>query len=457
MFTKGNFEENEGEKLKQTVTIPHHLEPDIYNVMMLSPILIEEREILKLKPLAKAWQVGLFAFSMQFVIGILLIMNLLKNEYGAMDLNVPLRVSATVRCGQIFTIFLSLMMQTDVSSAICNVWFLRYSESTSQWKKLLQEDSQNSNTLHIWLRRILFPNLLKLSQAALILCATWIIIVQSDDFVDLIKNFTALFIVSSIDDVFFIMADQGVLGSDLSKSAKTLSDIELNCGEKLSFLPSAMTLIAVIMYICFALVMFLGLGVIAHRQDSGTYIRKRYPVCTRDVKDVSKLGDGICHTEFNNENCNFDHGDCEIFNLMYPNCDVQDPYNVGNGHCDAFEGYNVSECDYDGGDCLSLSCIDVCELVAEIDATSHSECVSSCEEEETTDPPVNDPNKYDRWLGCGSTDQVCCMDCAQQHGILTCIDDCDNNADENNEIMNTICRQNCRYKPSYVLCLNNNC
>lgn len=408
---------------------------------MLSPILIEEREIFKLKPLAKAWQVGLFAFSMQFVIGILLIMNLLKNEYGAMDLNVPLRVSGTVRCGQIFTIFLSLMMQTDVSSAIWNVWVLRYSESTSQWKKLLQEDSQSGNTLHIWLRRILFPNLLKFSQAALILCATWIIIIQSDDFVDLIENFTTLFIVSSIDDVFFIMADQGVLGSDLSKSAKTLSGMELNCGDKLSFLPSAMTLIAAVMYICFALVMFLGLGVIAHRQDSGTYIRKRYPVCTRDLKDedVSKLGDGKCHAEFNNENCNFDHGDCEIFNLMYPNCDVQNPYNVGNGHCD--EGYNVTECDYDGGDCLS--------------AKSYSDCVSSCEEDETTDPPENDPNsKYYSWLNCGSTDQACCMDCAQEHGVLTCIDNCD---DGNNASAYTMCKENCGYKTNFIICLNNDC
>ena len=53
------------------------------------------------------------------------------------------------------------------------------------------------------------------------------------------------------------------------------------------------------------------------------------------------VGDGICNDETNHLGCIYDGGDC-CFNFEL----------VGNGYCD--DATNVLECNYDGGDCCSM-------------------------------------------------------------------------------------------------------
>jgi len=63
----------------------------------------------------------------------------------------------------------------------------------------------------------------------------------------------------------------------------------------------------------------------------------------------TKLGDGICDegTILNTEECNWDEGDCIL--SKYPECRVRFPSKIGNGICDT--EYNTLACGYDGGDC----------------------------------------------------------------------------------------------------------
>ena len=42
-----------------------------------------------------------------------------------------------------------------------------------------------------------------------------------------------------------------------------------------------------------------------------------------------------------------------MFNLLYPNCKVVYPHQIGNGACDG-EGYNISECGFEEGDCCDV-------------------------------------------------------------------------------------------------------
>jgi len=85
------------------------------------------------------------------------------------------------------------------------------------------------------------------------------------------------------------------------------------------------------------------------------------PSTACQVPDPEFLGDGMCDGgEYNTEVCEYDKGDCDEFNAMYPNCNVPDPVMVGDGFCDDQHNtgtpvYNVAECGHDGGDCASGS------------------------------------------------------------------------------------------------------
>ena len=93
-----------------------------------------------------------------------------------------------------------------------------------------------------------------------------------------------------------------------------------------------------------------------------------YPGCI--VEDPPFVGDGICDgASYNTEACEWDGGDCEWWDILYPDCRKGDQSCsswkveypecfvtnmewVGDGGCDQYVGHNVSGCEYDGGDCL---------------------------------------------------------------------------------------------------------
>ena len=79
---------------------------------------------------------------------------------------------------------------------------------------------------------------------------------------------------------------------------------------------------------------------------------------------VALVGNGFCNDETNNEDCNYDGGDCCVVNANTDSCSecvchlietCAAGYHplVGNGFCN--DDTNIAECDYDGGDCCSNS------------------------------------------------------------------------------------------------------
>ena len=88
-----------------------------------------------------------------------------------------------------------------------------------------------------------------------------------------------------------------------------------------------------------------------------------YPGC--DVNYPFLVGDGSCDDgEYNTEKCGFDGGDCvvpmlvgslESFLKKYPNCTADAAvFFLGNGKCDGVE-YNNEQCGYDDGDCIEFN------------------------------------------------------------------------------------------------------
>jgi len=144
-------------------------------------------------------------------------------------MNIPHRTDLVVQFGQFLTVLLAIFSQTDVTITLYNLFLLWYG-SKSQWNKVIGEEHDTS--FKLWLGHIFVPKVLKISQGIAILGASIIINLQSKNIVDLLKDFTALFVISSVDDMFFTMVDLGYFGEDLSKESDRLKAIEIRKDDK---------------------------------------------------------------------------------------------------------------------------------------------------------------------------------------------------------------------------------
>ena len=90
----------------------------------------------------------------------------------------------------------------------------------------------------------------------------------------------------------------------------------------------------------------------------------------------SSVGDGLCHDEANNADCNYDGGDCCLININTKYCSecscfLQDTCAagfhplVGNSFCN--DETNIPECGYDGSDC--------CKSPVDTSRCSHCKCI----------------------------------------------------------------------------------
>ena len=96
-----------------------------------------------------------------------------------------------------------------------------------------------------------------------------------------------------------------------------------------------------------------------------------YPDCEGTI---SSIGDGDCDYNNNNEECNWDGGDCcndgyclscydpdaecvatsTSSTVTSYNSECPSPTSIGDGMCDSSN--NIAECSWDGGDCCSCTC-----------------------------------------------------------------------------------------------------
>lgn len=199
---------------------------------------------------------------------------------------------------------------------------------------------------------------------------SWVVIVQSQDVVELLKDFTALFIISYVDNVLFIIAKRGYFGDKFACTATEAEDLPIiflnsNAGKQRSkrFLIKSIS-VHVLTLILLSAWIYVVMG-----QRNGRYVKMKYPLCfynenfTKIDVDTTKIGDYICNKEYNTPYCGHDGGDCDEFNTRFPDCTAENPSLISDGICNGGT-YNTLECGYDGGDCLQFNqdypnCIDV--------------------------------------------------------------------------------------------------
>ena len=277
-----------------------NLKLDTFTMMMFSPPITSDKKLLFVD---QAWWLGIMNFITQIALA-KLVMFEQTDETGIMS--IPLHPNhVTVTIAQFLIIPLALITQSDVITSLVAMHQLM---DPSRRKKTLSIDSVPSmKEIPPW--RVLVPNVLKFFEGLAILFASWIIIVQSGNVVDLLKDFTALFAISSIDDVLFILAEDGHLGEDLQKKTGYVKRAKVEGSVAGKSVKAAMFIILAMM--------FGGWGFfVLYGQNYGYLFHRFYPDC-KATRAHFFFEDGKCDEWMNVRECGFDGIDCE-FNRKYP-------------------------------------------------------------------------------------------------------------------------------------------
>ena len=149
-------------------------------------------------------------------------------EEGCVPFNVPIYPAIFVTSAQGIALILVLATQSDILTSIHAIVTLQKNANNVQWDKLIGEEGNRSFCL--WIIRILLPNLAKFIQCAISLFLSFVIIVQSKDIIDLLKDFTALLVVSQADNILFNLAAAGFLGEHLAKRTKEVKTRHIEVG-----------------------------------------------------------------------------------------------------------------------------------------------------------------------------------------------------------------------------------
>jgi len=330
--------------------IEDELEQDVFSFMMLNP------------SLSKTWFLGLISFALQSTLGLMVVLDLTQKEFWELPLNIPIRATIQVHITQFIVIILAIMTQTDVLIGIRMILIFPL-QNQNTWKDFINAERNfygDEPGNRYWYLHVLLPNVLKLIEGSLILMATFIIIIQTESVVDLLKDYTALFVISSIDNIMFALADEGYFGKECFYATTQVKEKRLRCYKK----DVKWSLISV--FVLIILIMLIPWAYFTSGQVDGRYIIRKYPLCpvtnqievdgeNKTFEDL--ISDGNCQSikgeGTNIRECGWDGGDCPDFNEYFNLCKVDDPSKLNDGNCNSEEEmYNSIYCGYDNNDCI---------------------------------------------------------------------------------------------------------
>eukprot|EP00554_Chaetoceros_debilis_P016003 CAMPEP_0194125478 /NCGR_PEP_ID=MMETSP0150-20130528/59484_1 /TAXON_ID=122233 /ORGANISM="Chaetoceros debilis, Strain MM31A-1" /LENGTH=1369 /DNA_ID=CAMNT_0038819289 /DNA_START=171 /DNA_END=4280 /DNA_ORIENTATION=- len=335
-----------------------------------------------------SWLVGTLIYSFQMAVSGLILSSQFEASRGSSLFTIPFVVDPIVRAGQCFGIIFCSSTQNDILTSIQSVAIFWRS---TRWDLVLLEgdDRYQRNRPHfiIWLCIILIPNIFKLMKGLSMAFVSFVIIVQSDSIIELLKNLIALMVISETDYITFQLAKSGYLGQTLHFKATRATSIDFREDSSAVNMLNFWTRPFVLMTVLSG--MLAGWLYIVYNQETGVYFDQRFPGCIGNfLLAKENFGDGMCYGgPLNTLGCEFEAGDCINFNLAFPDCKGDNltfvenelgnnicndqfssigckfdggdccPLNItqhqsfGNGICDRGEGNNMA-CDYDGGDCI---------------------------------------------------------------------------------------------------------
>jgi len=320
------------------------LEEDLYSMMMMTEVL------------SLVWLIGFISFVIQIVLASIIIHEQIQTEFFGTDMSIPIRVPPLTQVTQVLAVILAFITQNELLGGLQTIFSFPFNEK-QKWGDVCCVDVRD-RTLSMWFLRVKLPNTLKAIQGGMVLVASFIVIVQLTSTVDVLKDYSALFVVSSVDNFFFDFAIKGYFGKKVMLKAKNVKETEFEETDISNWLRSLGL---------FMLIVFLGSWThILFRQKQGIYVKQAYPLCdhdskfnnTKNVTFVDIIGDGKCQFPqgegTNIIQCGWDGGDCDVINERYPDCTVNDFTKLGDGVCHNGT-YNIRACGYDNGDCVEYN------------------------------------------------------------------------------------------------------
>eukprot|EP00551_Chaetoceros_affinis_P005947 CAMPEP_0203665718 /NCGR_PEP_ID=MMETSP0090-20130426/2880_1 /ASSEMBLY_ACC=CAM_ASM_001088 /TAXON_ID=426623 /ORGANISM="Chaetoceros affinis, Strain CCMP159" /LENGTH=317 /DNA_ID=CAMNT_0050529367 /DNA_START=63 /DNA_END=1013 /DNA_ORIENTATION=+ len=190
---------------------------------------------------SKAWLFASVVFGGQMTLLGLIFLNDVSLSINSSFLDAPYTVSGSARAVQCIAMMISICTTDDVIIALKDILVLQL-QNKEEWskvvatilhKKTLESNMPrvggNSNDIFlnryhmldigisstnqkIWFLHILFPNLLKLCVGAAVMLVTFVIIIQSENIIELFKDFAAMAIIAKLDNVAFNLANHGYFG-----------------------------------------------------------------------------------------------------------------------------------------------------------------------------------------------------------------------------------------------------
>ena len=103
------------------------------------------------------------------------------------------------------------------------LWYTRGNQRSWPYQEIKAKDG----TLLTWIDKVFLPNSLRFIAGSLTLLNSFIIILQSDNVLDLFKDFTALFLISDIDNRVFDLASQSYFGEKLKDESDKISKVKV--------------------------------------------------------------------------------------------------------------------------------------------------------------------------------------------------------------------------------------
>ncbi len=305
--------ENDGDDKFQT-----NISSDTFTLMMIS------------KPFHKSWNFGFAIFLIQIALLSLIFSSgggFLSG--GTFSDTIPFKVPSETRASQFIAIFITIMISHDIFMPIKDLTLLWIDRR--EWSKVVQgihsgsyyrsmrnfdtEDAADGGLWgrpvegtrrRTWLLHILLPSMLKFLQGIFVLIITFVIVIQSDNTLDLFKDFAAMQVISELDNVAFYLCNHGYFGSALKRDSDTSKEIKIvDRVPKICGLP----LRPVVLFSLYLLMNGIFLGSVVMRQMDGTVFSIQYPNCDIEVDQILKINDGQCNNGLPNTfQCGFDGG-----------------------------------------------------------------------------------------------------------------------------------------------------
>lgn len=213
------------EDTNETDMIEVSVEEDTFSLMMFSPFC------------SILYFIGIITFLFQALLVLMLFLYLLldmngESQYDFKNIgydmydttfNIPIRVNLPARIGQYLVVILSIALQSDIQVAVQYISLLRKGTASL---KILQENQVCFNRFSM-LRAVYFPNVLRFLQGVFTLTMITILIVRNNNFLALLMNFTALYVISEVDNVIFKLIRRGFFPCfHLARTAAKIEEIE---------------------------------------------------------------------------------------------------------------------------------------------------------------------------------------------------------------------------------------